>query len=78
MKEQAAFEPESATWHAFTNSYISYPKGGIEIFLNMSIEAAYSDSNAEANTISGNSRHTSLGSQSGRFYANTIRACMTQ
>lgn len=48
------------------------------MFLNMGVEVAYSDSNAEADTISGISRCTSLGSQSGRFYANTIRACMIQ
>lgn len=44
----------------------------------MGVEVGYSDSNAEADTISGNSRCTSLGSQSGRFYANVIRACMIQ
>lgn len=45
---------------------------GIEVFLNVGAEAACYDSNAEADTISGNLRNTSLGSQSGRFYANTI------
>lgn len=44
----------------------------------MGIEVVYSDSNAEADTISGNSRCTSLESQSGRFYANIIRACVIQ
>lgn len=51
---------------------ISDHTSGIDVFLNMGAEAAYYDSNAEADTISGNSRNTSLGSQSGRFYANTI------
>jgi len=52
---------------------ISDHTGGIEVFLNMDAEAVHYDSKAEAHTISGNSRNMSLGSQSGRFYANTTR-----
>lgn len=44
----------------------------------MGVEAACSNSNAGTGTSPGNSRCTSLRSQSGRFYANTIRACMTK
>jgi len=48
------------------------------MFLNMGVEVAHSDSNAEADTIRGKSGCTALGSHSGRFYANAIKACMTQ
>lgn len=44
------------------------------MLLNMGVEAACSDSSAGAGTVSGSSRCTS----SGRFFGNTIRACMTQ
>lgn len=48
------------------------------MLLNMSVEVGCSDSNAGAATGSGSLGCPSLGSQSGRFYANTIRAGMTQ